>query len=256
MCKRFTIENDKCIKKILLILIIALYSLGMIVLFYNYIIGKQFSDFGAHIKEAVNGEGYSMAHVLLKICYITGYGDKLISLMMTAVVLLTALVIACFIRAYVGYTYFNRIGWGLSFLIGITATLITQIYIPFIYPHFYVHDTTVAPNIHNTTFLFMRLFGWIVLLLYFYLSEHYFEEGKWRYYIAFTISLALVNFAKPNFILGFAPAMLLVLIYDFLKYLKKGNKRAFLYTIRFGICVLLSLPIVLIQAQMVFHYVI
>ncbi|PHU40402.1 hypothetical protein CSX00_06435 [Pseudobutyrivibrio ruminis] len=108
MFKCFTIENDKGIKKLFLILIIALYSLGMIVLFYNYIVGKQFSDFGAHIKEAVNGEGYSMAHILLKICYMTGHGDKLISLMMTAVVLLTALVIACFIRAYVGYTYFNR----------------------------------------------------------------------------------------------------------------------------------------------------
>ncbi len=237
---------------IVLISALVLYAYGCVRLFYNFVTGKQFSDFGAHIVEAVEGTGYSMAHILLKICYNSGHGDILISVMMTLVVVLTVLAVAYFVKSYLKDGYAIRSNWFTFIIIGISATLITQIYLPYVYPHFYVHDTTLAPNLHNTTFLFMRLFGWITLSIYFYLSDHYLEAGNWWLYILFTVSLILVNFSKPNFILGFAPAMLIVLIYDYIRSHKKESVKTYLYIIRFGTCVLLSLPIVLVQASKVY----
>ena len=74
------------------------------------------------------------------------------------------------------------------------------------------------------------------------------EKGNWKDYTLFTICLIMVNLSKPNFILSFAPMMLLVLIFDFIKYRGKN----FLYVVRFGICVLISLSVVLVQTSKVY----
>ena len=227
------------------------YFAALIVLFHKYSTGAYPSDFVLHIEEAVQHRGYSMAHFLLRLSCSTGRGSVIISFIMAGVTIFTVAAIWLFFKRLLKGENAIYDDWYILFF-ALCSSVITQIYIPVIYPHFYIHDTTLAQNWHNTTFLFMRLFGWIVLIIYYYLSEHYTEKGNIKLYVLFTISLILANFAKPNFILAFAPAMLVVLVYDFIKNTKKDNWRTYLYIVRFGICVLLSLPIIIVQAGKVY----
>ena len=240
------INTWKGITTIIAGIMVLCFSVSLFHIFANYINDKSFSDFPLHIEGALDGSGYSLAHIVMKACSFSSHSIGLLSASMTLVGILTAVAIAAFIKKYL--VSGQDLSWGVALVIGIISTGLTQIYIPRFNPHCYVHETLMAPNWHNSTFLFMRLFGWITLLIYFELRTKYMEKGNWSYYVLFTLALFFVNFAKPNFILSFAPMMLFVLIFDFFKYRAKNN----LYVIRFGICVLISLSIVLIQTSKVY----
>lgn len=89
---------------------------------------------------------------------------------------------------------------------------------------------------HNETYIGMRFFA-ILLLIFFYKTHgRYLELFSARDFIISTILFSLVNLSKPNFIIAFAPAMLIMMIYDIVKAKGKGLRNWFL----FGIPVLIS----------------
>lgn len=103
---------------------------------------------------------------------------------------------------------------------------------------------------HNPTYHLMRLLGYLVLTIYFILFKCYKnnDNKKFKFYGLFIILLTLVNYAKPNFFLGFAPAMLIVLVYDLITSKGKQLKNI----IMFGCCVLLTMPVLFLQSATLF----
>jgi hypothetical protein len=80
------------------------------------------------------------------------------------------------------------------------------------------------------------------------MEQHYLSYITLQEMIGFTILLVLVNYAKPNFIIAFAPMMLIFLIKDFIVGKGMGTKQI----IKFGICVLASLWILILQMKLLF----
>ncbi len=113
--------------------------------------------------------------------------------------------------------------------------------------HFWIVGVQEANEWHNSTYLFMKLIGMLVILLYFEIKGTYLNKIETKNYIFFVILLILVNAIKPNFILAFAPTMFVFLVIDFFHNIK--NKKAILHIFIFGIAVLISLSVLLFQKE-------
>lgn len=226
-------------------------------LFNAFIIGKYASDFPSHIRGAIGGEGYSLMHILIKTVVQMGWGDRSrrwgLSLLMTLIVLCTIVVssvLLSYILTLLTKKKMNCKKWIEYVPFGMTFVFLCNIYIPGLWPHFYVKQTGVTQPWHNSTFLLMRLLGTVLIILFLYIQEEYLTEHiKLTEWLLFVLVLTGTNMAKPSFILGFAPIMLVTLIYDFVSTRAKSFRNAFAW----GVGVLISLAVLIVQYQILYN---
>lgn len=232
-------------KTLLLILLIIIFGLTTY-LFYMQAIGRFNSDLILHIKSALeNGsDQYTITKPLYRILYTYFGGNISIALFLSFVEILTIYVTKKALDFY-NSDMSSKVKW----LLSITLNFVIAIYVPFIHKAFNagVQEPT---EWHNSTYMCMKLLGIFIILLYFKIEKNYLKRISFKNYVIFCASLILVNSIKPNFILAFAPTMLIFLIIDFIKNYK--NKTAIKNMIVFGSAVLISL-IVLIYQSMVLY---
>ena len=221
--------------------------LEAVYLFFMYASGTYSSDFPAHIYASITGEGYSLMHLILKICNKISPHPLITAYVMGIITVATVYAVYCFLKFILkeNNVKFNKY---MVMALGITGICLSSIYIPKLFPHHYTAATCLTQPWHNTTYILMRMLGYLTLTVYFYIVRNYQKKNCIKAYVVFTIFLSLTNFAKPNFFLGFAPMMLAVLIYDFIKSRGKQLKNI----IMFGCCVLLSMPVLFMQAREVY----
>ena len=213
-----------------------LYGAACCFLYYHMCLpekGKYHSDLPAHIQSGMNGEAYSLLEILYKYICRAGFGSKVIP------VLLTVLTLAA---VYLSFRIMQQIvpdGNALALqLLAFAANLEMPLYLPLI--HKYRNMGLQSGSMwHNDTYLGMRVFGLLVLLLYFRHQESYKETFKGRQWLAFAAAFFLANFMKPNFLLCFAPVMGILLLRDLIKSKGKDFRAVFW----FGLAVIPSLGI-------------
>lgn len=88
----------------------------------------------------------------------------------------------------------------------------------------------------------------MAVAMYFLIESTYLKKINFGYAVVFTVSLLFANSVKPNFIISFAPIMLLFMIIDFIKQKGKCLKNS----IAFGICVLISLTVLFYQYKILY----
>ncbi|MBR0514235.1 MAG: hypothetical protein IJK06_08310 [Clostridia bacterium] len=227
-------------------------------LFINQARGFCVSDFPAHISAAKNGKGYSITNVFLYL------SNKVAGNIGCAAYLASVVLITMFLSGIILKTYLDselttgEYGWAKTFLTASALFFIGGIYVPNIYPYFYLAQNYTGPGSagsictqpwHNPTYQLMRLFGIATLFFFFKIRSQYLVKGiKIKDWLLFFISLTLTNAAKPNFFIAFAPAMLIFLIYDFIRQRGKG----FFRMVYFGAGVLCSMPVLFIQKSILF----
>lgn len=222
-----------------------LYGAACCFLYYHMCLpekGKYHSDLPAHIQSGMNGEAYSLLEILYKYICRAGLGSKVIP------VLLTVLTLAA---VYLSFRIMQQIvpdGNAPALqLLSFAANLEMPLYLPLI--HKYRNMGLQSGSMwHNDTYLGMRVFGLLVLLLYFRHQESYKETFKGRQWLAFAAAFFLANFMKPNFLLCFAPVMGILLLRDLLKSKGKDFKAVFW----FGFAVIPSLGILIFQSIRLF----
>ena len=161
---------------------------------------------------------------------------------MSLLIVATTLVCSIFIRKLLNLLHV-KIDLYDSIIISSTTVFICKICIPDFSPYYYL-DSFVTQPWHNSTYVVMRIFGLLAVYYFFRIQKNYLHVSKFNVdYLFFTLSLIAVNFSKPNFIIGFAPIMLICLIYDFIKTKGKSFKNAFI----FGVCVLIACSFLIIQ---------
>ncbi|MBR2252694.1 MAG: hypothetical protein IJ881_10055, partial [Neisseriaceae bacterium] len=101
---------------------------------------------------------------------------------------------------------------------------------------------------HNESYLGMRFAAIMVLLLFFSTCNLYLEKFSWKVFIVESVLFLLVNWVKPNFIIAFGPAMLIMMIVDICKAKGKHFVRWMLY----GIPVLIGGLILPVQYLLLF----
>lgn len=240
-------RNKKFLKifDIVLLIIISLYS-GL--LFYQYACSNYQSDFPAHIKSAMDGESYSLMGILIYAVNSLFYSNIAIAALMVCLMIITIALASFLLRRLLGYFDVEDVSVWTIIPIGISSIFLCTIYVPKFWMKYYAATTHVTQPWHNSTYLLMRLVAIAVLLIYFKIEKKYMDKIEVKDLILFTISLVMVNAAKPNFILGFAPMMLIFLIIDFVK--MKG--KTFYNAVKFGSCVLVSLVVILLQSKILY----
>ena len=205
--------------------------------------GTYESDLPAHIADGLSGHGYSLAELIYRFFIQTlGLNEK-------AVAALIALsVLGC---VYLSFRFMRLAApEASSFLLHLFAFICAveaAIYIPAVNPYHYF-GVQGGSCWHNDTYTIMRFAALPVLFLYRKIDGMYLKKIRPADFAAFTIFLTLANWVKPNFVVAFAPAMLIVLIADF----AASRGKTFFRQVLFGIPVLLSMSVLVFQSIQLF----
>lgn len=231
---------DKKTKYINIIALLLLFLCSSY-LIYKFSMAQFSSDYPAHIKEAIRGEGYSFVSLIMAVCCGFFNSKLLLAFAMATVILLNVFTCAFFIKKILKLMNVNFDSKYLL-LLSISTLFICKICVPEWSDYFYKYSLSTQ-SWHNSTFTFMRMISLVSLVVYFQILENYKEKISYKKCIVFTLVLFITNYAKPSFVLAFSPVMLYVLIRDFIKTKTSSFKNAFI----FGVCVLISCSILLFQ---------
>ena len=198
--------------------IIVCLKFVMTTLFFSYLFYKQAtfdgehypSDLPVHILMCMTETSYSFLYFLLKVVIILFHSYYVIALFEASVVSVTWVLGALLIkRTYHLEDYICEI-------VSFSLMFLTSIYIPGFYEVFYYGSTITQPW-HNITYIFMRPFA-ILAMYYFSLIFIEYKEGKIKSvgkWLIYSGSLLVATMIKPNFLIGFAAALLIILAVDF-----------------------------------------
>ena len=126
-------------------------------------------------------------------------------------------------------------------LLSLASLVVLPPYIPAINRFMYRNFT--GNCWHSENYHGMRAVAILIMLFLFDRINDYIKNFDVKRMIIFALLLSLVNAIKPNFILGFAPSLLVVMIAD----ITKSKGRGFSRWVMFGMSVLISLPVLLWQ---------
>lgn len=238
-------KKNSIVEKGLAVCLYVLYGAACCFLYYHMCLpqdGKYHSDLPAHIESGVQNRGYSFLEILYKFVCVAGVGSKVIPVLLALLTLAAVYLSFRLMRQMVpdGNPFIMH-------LLAFAANLEMPLYLPFIHPNRNMGLQT-GSMWHNDTYLGMRFFGLLVLLIYFKHQESYKDTFKGKQWVLFAAAFFMANFMKPNFLLCFAPVMGIFLLRDLIK--SKGKEfRAIFW---FGLAVIPSLSILIFQSIRLF----
>lgn len=207
--------------------------------------GYYLSDISEHIRYflAGDGAGYSLINDIELLLYrVFPHGNLAVAVFISIMTTLTP---------FFTYLFMKRLAPDcnskLLLLLSFICLFSIPLYVPYINGMMYAGGFSGA-NWHNDTYIGMRLLAIILLFFFCEWSERYLRNFGIKEIIVSTILFSVINWAKPNFIIAFAPAMLIMMIVDIVRSKGIGFKNWIL----FGVPVLISCLVLLYQAKSLF----
>ena len=202
------------------------------------------SDMPAHIRLALGHNDYSLASALVRLLWALfgeERGQTALSLVLTGNQLLCVLTLWVLLRRM-----FPVLDGSLALL----AALLAHVCGPWILPgqtgmYLGVYNGNV---LHNMTLLFSRMPIPLVLLFFFRLWDARCDRLRLPDWLGLALTLMLSTLFKPSFLGAFAPAVFIMLVWDFVKTRGKGFKNEFLI----GLAVLPSAAVLLWSSSVLF----
>lgn len=219
----------------------AFYASFLYMLYRQCIVG---SDISAHIDISIKrnvAELYSLFNVLTKFIYV--YTGR-IGIVLGMLALSSLLTI--YATWYLLYLLVPKCNIWFLCLMAWACNFEGALYIAGINGHY--KGVQAGSIWSNPTYILMKLFATVSIIFYVKLSSTYLEKIHWLHWVFFSASLAISTYAKPSFLLVFAPIMALFLLVDLVKTKGKKFKSVFL----FGCAVLPSVGISLLQSILLF----
>ena len=202
------------------------------------------SDMPAHVRLALGHNDYSLASFIVRLLWaILGEarGQTVLSLVLTANQLLCVFTLWALLRQM-----FPTLDSGIALL----ASVLAHICGPWIVPgqvqmYLGVYNGNV---LHNMTLLFSRMPVPLVLLFFFRLWDARRDRLRLSDWLGLALTLTLSTLFKPSFLGAFAPAVLVMLVWDFVKTRCRGFRNEFLI----GCAVLPSAAVLLWSSSVLF----
>ncbi len=219
------------------VLLIAVFSIAFIALYYFMaasfpgLIGDYFSDIRARIDQGL-GDPYS---IFLKPEYFfynsfgKGLGALLIGVYLSFFVVGSVILVYFLLKRLCSEASKKAL-----LLAALSSLFMVSICIPYLKDGIY--DAYTGSVWHNETYLGMRFFAMLFLIVFYDTCENYLERFSLKTFICESVLLLFVNWVKPNFIIAFGPAMLVMMIVDIIKARGKG----FVNWILYGVPVLIG----------------
>lgn len=230
------------------VFITAAVFLAFVFLFYRQgtaVEGLYMSDLQDHIAFALAGDSYSLLY------FVMGFVLRITGGSVMAIAILEALLVVG--TGWVTYLLFSkRVSEEkkpVVFVVSFALLFFTSIYVPILYPHYYI-QTFVTQPWHNITYIGMRFFAVLTMYAFFEVYESYLENVTVKQWIGVALPLLCATAIKPNFLLAFSFALLAVLILDFVK--NFFDKKKFLNMIKMGTTVFPACAALLVQAVILY----
>lgn len=176
---------------------------------YPGALGNHVSDLPAHIRFGIEGRGYSLLYIIIGVLART-FGYEAVCVFESVLVVLTWY---CAVRLIEKVSGFYSI---VSLYVSLGLIFLTTINLPGIYGFYYTGSIITQPW-HNITYIAMRLFAVLTVSCFIDLYKNYPGCVRLRDYALVSIFLFLSACMKPNFLVSFSLALLIVLIVDFAK---------------------------------------
>lgn len=198
------------------------------------------SDLPQHLQEALQGEVYTAAYLLIPPVY--ALAGKLGMAVLLAVFQVAALAV---------------FAWGMSvaapqlsvpvrLLLSLVVNLAQAAWIP--RGGYWYLGTINGTIYHNTTYIMLAPFALLAMLCFYRAWEGMHTHLELRAWLVYTVLLTVSTAFKANFVFAFAPALLLLLIADLVSTRGKNLKREILM----GCSVLPSIGLCLLQSVVLF----
>lgn len=202
------------------------------------------SDMLAHIRLALGHNDYSLASALVRALWAAlgeARGQTALSLVLTGNQVLCVVTLWLLLRRM-----FPALERGPALL----ASLLAHVCGPWILPgqpemYLGVFNGNI---LHNMTLLFSRMPVPLALLFFFRLWDARRDRLRLSDWLGLTLALALSTLFKPSFLGAFAPAVLVMLAWDFIRTRCRGFKNEFLI----GLAVLPSAAVLLWSSSVLF----
>lgn len=195
------------------------------------------SDLPSHIAFAMKGESYSLLYVVMGLI-LQMPGNVYVLFSFEALLVLGA--------GWFAYLFLKEMlpekHKDLAFFIGFSLLFLTSIYVPKLYAKFYAYTIITQPW-HNITYIGMRFFTMWTMYSFFKFYESYLDGISFKKWLSVAIPLLIATAIKPNFLLSFSFALLIVLIKDFVK-----DYTRFWNIVKMGTTVFPACFVLLIQA--------
>ena len=197
------------------LLALALFAAAMVWLHYQQLCATgrgedpYTSDLGQHLYFAQHGMVYSATSLLIGPAYALG-GKLGISLLLGAFHLAAVAVFACGLKAAVP-------AWCLParLLASLIVNLAQAVYIP--RGGYWYQGTITGTIYHNTTYIMLAPFALLALLWFYRAWQGIYGKINLRDWLIYTLLLTAATAFKANLIFAFAPALLVLLIADFIR---------------------------------------
>ena len=188
--------------------------------FYCACTGLVFSDVPAHIKLALGHNDYGLSSLLIQLFYLGGefFAQRALAVSLTVNNLIGLFTLAVFIRYLL-----PRLSRTEAFLASALAHLCGPWIIPGVQTGIYLNAYN-GNLYHNMTVLFSRTFIPLSFIGFFRCWQQRHGSIGRANWLGFMLSFLVATGFKPNFAFAFCPALLGLLIYDFIKYRGKYLK--------------------------------
>ncbi len=242
----------QCTKKnVVYTIALALTSVVLFLLFFHIFSGQIYdqnglydSDIHTHIKFSLNGSGYSLLYRIMGVLHRLAGSPFPIAVMEALMVVGTWLLSAKWLKdMYASHSY------AFYAFVSLPTLGLTGMYLSSVYECFYKQQLVTQPY-HNITYIGMRFFAVPVMILFYKVFEQYLESVRWKQWVCLAIMLVVSTAVKPSFFYGFALALLVMLIVDFIR--TKCQLKPFTKMVIMGLVVIPSLCVMALQAVVLF----
>lgn len=231
-----------------------LIFLASVFLFYNQGVTPDrtvfLSDLPDHIAFAMTGDSYSFMYLIM------GLLLKLPRGRVFAIAVFEALLVVG--AGWITYLLLKKIVSEkkdtIVFFAAFSLLFLTSMYLPGIYEKYY-WNTFAAQPWHNITYIGMRFFALWTIYSFYEVYENYLDGISVKQWISIALPLLLGTAIKPNFLLSFAFALLIILIIDYVKHFleyKKLFDMTFWNIVKMGTVVFPACFALLVQALILY----
>ena len=201
---------------ILSVVAILLYGLMAAFLYYRQtlypVTGTYESDLPFHISMAVDDHWYySFTAYVYVLCSLFPFGNQLIAAFLAAMSVGTVLLTARLLKLLAGQEMQDHAFTGIRLGLALALNFAMAFYVPAANHAHYIGYQ--SGNLwHNSTYLVMRFFSVLAMILYVQTAEPFPEGLRPKQWICMTLCLIAATGVKPSFLVVFAPVLALFLL--------------------------------------------
>lgn len=235
-------QKKRWTQRLLAVALLAIYFVAMCSLHYHQLCATEGfpSDLPQHLDEALRGEVYTLAYLLIPPAYALAKEWGM------AVLLAIFQVAALGVFAWALRPTVPQLSASARWIISLIVNLSQAVWIP--RGGYWYLGTVNGVNYHNTTYIMLAPFALLAVVSFYRVWQQMHSGLSLRDWLVYTVLLTVATGFKASLVFAFAPALLVVLVVDLVRTRGTNLKREILM----GCSVLPSIALCMLESVVLF----